>query len=479
MSNVKVLPNKADFAFLNRPSDKEMEKLVISCFILMGRVAIKRYYGIIQEKWFTDIVYRRIFRVATEMYQEGLEIEFSILRQRLQAIAGWDEIQDGDERLQLTLDEGIRLENIDNYVGILSEQFRLRMAQDVLMDAWKDVSQKPSRSNATNSISIISKAVNKLQEVAAEGVLKSGHTLGQIAVEQEKRRLEIAARQELYTGIQSGFKPVDEMTLGFQNGDLIILAGRPSMGKTASAVDIILNASEIYPKKTFIFESVEMSKEAIYERFISKKTGINLAKLRAPARLSEDEFRKIKRASESLMDSNIVILDSTDSLDEAVMGWHRIADKRDVGGVVIDYLQLLANLEMQSVGNNMYLAGSKTGKRVKKTAKDLRIPIIALSQVSRRCEERPNQRPLLSDLSESGTIEQDADVVIFIFRPAVYDPELENNRVELIVAKQRNGPTGTALLAFTPSTATISNLEAKHIKEQQLLTSEIKASLKK
>ncbi len=247
------------------------------------------------------------------------------------------------------------------------------------------------------------------------------------------------------TGISTGFKALDEMTSGLQPGDLIIIAGRPSMGKTTLAVNIAENAALGSGKSAAIF-SMEMSSESLTLRMISSLGRINQANLRA-GRLSEDDWPRIDSAMTQLGNAKIFV-DETPSLTptEIRARARRLKRERGLDLVVVDYLQL-----MQVAGNkeNRATEISEISRSLKALAKELKVPVIALSQLNRGVEQRVEKKPVMSDLRESGAIEQDADVILLIYREEVYDQNTTRKGIaDIIIAKQRNGPTGEVQMTF-------------------------------
>ncbi|TVP56979.1 MAG: replicative DNA helicase [Halomonadaceae bacterium] len=249
------------------------------------------------------------------------------------------------------------------------------------------------------------------------------------------------------TGLTSGFKDLDEMTSGFQPSDLIIIAGRPSMGKTAFAMNLVENAIMASDKATLVF-SMEMPADAIVMRMLSSIGRINQTRIRR-GNLEEDDWPRLTSAVSLLKDKPLYI-DDTAALSPTEMRSRARRVARDNGGqlgmIMVDYLQL-----MRVPGNNEGRTAeiSEISRSLKGLAKELNCPVIALSQLNRSLEQRPNKRPVNSDLRESGAIEQDADVIAFIYRDEVYNEDSSDKGIaEIIIGKQRNGPIGTIRLAF-------------------------------
>ena len=252
------------------------------------------------------------------------------------------------------------------------------------------------------------------------------------------------------TGVPSGFRDLDSMTGGFQNSDLIIVAGWPSMGKTSFALNIAMNAATDSKKPTAIF-SLEKSKEEIALRILSSKTKVNLKSLRTGP-LTGQNRHDVTFALGSISDSPLWIDDTPAiSISQIQAGARRLKKDRELGLIIVDYLQLVKG---PAKADSREKEISDISRSLKALAKELQIPIIALSQLNRKVGERPNKRPQLADLRESGAIEQDADVIIFIYRDEVYTKSEDNPKgvkSEIIIEKHRNGPIGRAIVYFDPN----------------------------
>lgn len=267
------------------------------------------------------------------------------------------------------------------------------------------------------------------------------------------KTVEMSKNNSMVTGVPSGFTDLDRMTSGFQPGDMVVLAGRPSMGKTA----LCMNFARSSKVPVAIF-SLEMSKQQMGTRLISDIARVDSMKLRNGTGISEEEWRRLENAKK--VSSNIEIhIDDTPSLSilEMRARARSIKKNKGVGLIIIDYLQLMTGSSKEGRVQEV----SAISRGVKAMAKELDVPVIALSQLNRSLESRTDKRPILSDLKESGSIEQDADVVMFIYRDEVYNKAKDNPNLglaELIVGKQRNGPIGTVGLAWLPQFCTYTNL---------------------
>lgn len=263
-------------------------------------------------------------------------------------------------------------------------------------------------------------------------------------------------------GVPSGFKDLDTITAGFQKSDLIILAARPSMGKTSFALNLAEHAAIEEKIPVGIF-SLEMSKDQLVDRLLASQAGVDSWKLRT-GNLSDDDFPKIGYAMGVLSEAPMFIDDSPGgNVMEIRAKARRLQMEHDLGLIIVDYLQLMEGRSRSNESNRVQEI-SEISRSLKGLARELNVPIIALSQLSRAVEHRDNKRPQLSDLRESGSIEQDADVVMFLYRDDYYDPESDKKGItEILIKKHRNGPTGSLELYFNPGQMRFADLDKKRV----------------
>jgi len=262
------------------------------------------------------------------------------------------------------------------------------------------------------------------------------------------------------TGIPSGFPDLDRMTSGFQRSDLIIVAARPSVGKTAFALNIAQNVG-VRARETVAIFSLEMSASQLVQRMVCAESNVDAGRLRT-GRLEGDDWEKLTMAIGALSEAEIYIDDTPGvTVADIRAKLRRLKKERGLGLVVIDYLQLIQG--RGKPGENRQQEVSEISRTLKQIARELEVPVIALSQLSRGVEQRQDKRPMLSDLRESGSIEQDADIVAFLYRDDYYDRETERkNIIEIIIAKQRNGPVGTVELVFLKNFNKFVSLDRTH-----------------
>jgi replicative DNA helicase len=357
----------------------------------------------------------------------------------------------------VTLDDGLpQLHNLDSYVSIVKEKALLRRIIAVSHDTINRC--LTTEEDPKQILGAVEEALMKLGDVQSKNALA---TPAQIITEYEGGINAFLDTSKRIKGIGTGFLKFDEMTGGLREGELFILAARPAMGKTALALNIAQHvACNVKNPKAVAVFSLEMSKESLLTRMICAAARVDQQRFRA-GYLSADERASLQQALYSIVESPLYLDDSAGiNLMDVHSKLRRLQAEQDVGLVIIDYLQL-----MQGRGRfeNRVQEISSLSRGLKLMSKDLRVPFLVLSQLSRAPETRPgDHRPMLSDLRESGSIEQDADLVAFIFREEVYRPDKESLKglAELLLAKQRNGPTGRVKLAFLNRYTKFENLAA-------------------
>lgn len=307
---------------------------------------------------------------------------------------------------------------------------------------------------------LLGMAEAELFAVSDQNLKQDLASLESILLESFDRLEELHRNKGQLRGMKTGYRDLDNMTAGLQPSDLIILAARPAMGKTTLVTNLAYNVATIN-KKSVLFYSLEMSKEQLVDRMLSDVSGVDSWNIRT-GNLSDEDFAKLSEASGEMAEAPIFI-DDTPGLTvlEIRTKARRAAHQAPLGLIVIDYLQLIQG-NGRSDGNRVQEV-SEISRGLKLLARELNVPVIALSQLSRTVESRTPQVPQLSDLRESGSIEQDADIVMFIYREAYYNPDTDRENItDLILAKHRNGPTGKVELYFHPERLRFMSLDKKH-----------------
>jgi replicative DNA helicase len=422
------------------PHSDEAERSVIGS-ILLDNSTIHGVQEVLGHESFYSARHREIFRALEQLSETGTPMDLVTLRAELERMGQLDTVG-GPVYLAELLDGASRAANVEHYAKIVKEKATLRE----LIDAAQWIHATAGTPEAAAE-EILDEAEKRIFEVS-QGRLRSGFIHIRDSADETLKLIEdLTDRQELVTGTPTGFLELDEMTSGLQNTDLVILAARPSMGKTALALNFSANASLRHGKSVGVF-SLEMSHQQLFLRLLCSEARVDAHRLRT-GRIGKDEWQRIIAAYRELSNTRMYIDDTPGvSILEVRAKARRLKLERGLDILFIDYLQLMR-------GSGRYESRqqeiSDISRSLKGLAKELGIPIVALSQLSRATEQRSgDHRPQLSDLRESGAIEQDADVVMFLFREEVYkkdDPDLKG-RAELIIGKQRNGPIGTVNMVF-------------------------------
>lgn len=344
----------------------------------------------------------------------------------------------------------------DTYAEIVAQKAVRRR----LIKASGDISELGFDEDTTTQ-ELLEKAEAELFSVSDQSLKQDVISLESILTESFDRLEELHKNKGQLRGIRTGYRDLDNMTAGLQRSDLVILAARPAMGKTTFVTNLAYNVATI-AKQPVLFFSLEMSKEQLVDRMLADASGVDSWNIRT-GNLSDDDFSKLSEAMGEMAEAPIYI-DDTPGLTVLEMRTkaRRINHEQPLGLIIVDYLQLMQG-SGRSDGNRVQEV-SEISRGLKLIARELNVPLIALSQLSRTVESRSPQIPQLSDLRESGSIEQDADIVTFIYRPGYYEPdnpEVENI-TDLIIAKHRNGPTGKVQLYFHPERLRFMSLDKRH-----------------
>jgi replicative DNA helicase len=340
--------------------------------------------------------------------------------------------------------------NARHYAKIVKDQALLRRLLDTSRRIQEEVFTHPGTANE-----LVEKAEADLYKVAHEDRTGDLRSIEDV-LHDELDKLEKVSREGIaLTGTPSGFKDLDELTGGFQSGNLIVLAARPSMGKSALVTNMAENAAVDHGQPVALF-SLEMSETELAQRFIASQAKLNGDDLRK-GRVKADRWPKVIKATQKLASAPLYVDDSSDiAVLELRAKVRRLHARQPLGLVIVDYLQLL-RAEDSSVNRVEQVGQMSRGLKI--LARELNIPVIAVSQLSRAVEARPDKRPMLSDLRESGQVEQDSDLVIFIYRDEYYNRESERpGEADLIISKHRNGPVGSVVLTFLERHPKFANL---------------------
>jgi replicative DNA helicase len=458
LENAKILPQARD-----------LEEAVLGAIMLEAEAFDKVIEILHPESFYVD-AHLRIFRAMRMLYEENEPIDILTVNEKLK-VSGDLDIIGGSYFIASLTNKVSSSANIEFHARIIAQKYLQRelisLSSGVLKDAYDDT---------MDVFDLLDRAEGDLFELTETNMKKNTEKIGSVLLaeleEIDQRRLR-AVDGDVLTGVGSGFAELDRLTAGWQKSDLIILAARPGMGKTAFTLALARNASVDLDKPVAVF-SLEMSSNQLVSRLISMETEIDSEKLRKGT-LLEREWKHLTKNIDNLQKAPLFV-DDTPAIGifELRAKCRRLKAKHNIQMIVIDYLQLMTGGTEGKGGGNREQEISQISRSLKGIAKELNVPVIALSQLSRAVETRGGaKRPMLSDLRESGAIEQDADMVIFLYRPEYYqiteDEEGHDCRgvAEVIIAKNRNGALKTIKVRFVPNLAKFVDLDSQYLELPQ------------
>ena len=421
------------------PNVVEMEKSVLASMLVRDGEVIPTVTSILQEDDFYREEHRIVFRAILRLNAKKISPNILSLIEEVRTSDDAKKIESA--YLYALAESGYTTAFAETYSRKIKEKSTLRK----LIVAGEEISEE-AFSDKKPTIEIMDDAERKILEITSHNESSVFESLAPILTRTFEKINAAMSSKEQYSGVESGFSDLDAVTTGFQPSDLILIAARPSMGKTAFALNVALQAS--MKGNSVAMFSLEMSKEQLGHRLISTKTRIDSLRLRR-GELSDSELSDTVDAMSSLSELKFFIDDTPGiSVMEVRSKARRLKNEHGLNSILIDYLQLMQGRESRTVDSRQQEI-SDISRSLKSLARELKVPVIALSQLSRGVELRAEKRPQLSDLRESGSLEQDADIVMFLYREEYYDRETENNNLaELIIAKNRNGPTTSVTLQF-------------------------------
>ena len=434
------------------PHSIEAEQSVIGS-MLMDKDAVIVALDMISSEDFYSKQYAILYETMLELFNEGKEMDLVVIQNRLREKNLAPELSSLDfiKEIITTVPTSA---NIKYYATIVKEKSTLRK----LIKLNEDIAN--SCYVGSDSLEdILARTEKDIFELLQSRTAKDIRPIEDIA-KNVLYRIEAASRtREVVTGIPTGFIDLDYKTSGLQPSDLVLIAARPSMGKTAFVLNMVQHIAMKKELPCMIF-SLEMSSEQLVQRMIAMETGIDSQKLRT-GNLNDNDWDPLIRGIVDVSDSKIIIDDTPGiSVGELRSKCRKVKLEKGLSIVIIDYLQLMTGSSKRSENRQQEI--SEISRSLKALAREIKAPVVALSQLSRACETRPDHRPMLSDLRESGAIEQDADIVMFLYRDDYYHKDTEHpNEAEVIIAKQRNGPIGTVNLMWKPETTRFVNISRR------------------
>ncbi|MFD2117431.1 replicative DNA helicase [Paenibacillus yanchengensis] len=435
------------------PQSVEAEQAVIGAILLVPESLITAMERL-QSEDFYQASHRVIFEAMIELAESNQPIDLVTItsylldRQLLEEVGGVSYLSKLANAVPTAA-------NVDYYAQLVEEKSMLRR----LINAATNIVTE-GYASADDVGLLLSDAERQILEISNRRSTSGFISIRDVLMEVFEKVELLYSNQGRASGIPSGFVDLDRMTAGFQPSDLIIVAARPSVGKTAFALNVAQNVG-VRARETVAIFSLEMSAAQLVQRIICAEANVDATRMRT-GMLEGDDWEKLTMAIGALSEAEIYIDDTPGiTVAEIRAKCRRLKKERGLGMVLIDYLQLIQGRGKS--GENRQQEVSEISRTLKMIARELELPVIALSQLSRGVEQRQDKRPMMSDLRESGSIEQDADIVAFLYRDDYYDKESEKkNIIEIIIAKQRNGPVGTVELAFLKNFNKFVNLDRAH-----------------
>ena len=434
------------------PQNVEAEQAVLGAMLLSHDAVIVAMEKLQSQDFYRD-VHRIIFEAMEHLHRENKEIDVITLPDELKRMKKLDDVGGLEYVLNLPNLVGSAA-NIEYYANIVAEK---ALARNLISTCTELTTEADDGQKETEALlDDAERRILQLSDTKNRGDFASVGAVVEVTLDKITKLYENKAG---LTGLPTGFRDLDRMTSGLQPSDLILVAARPSMGKTAFTLNIAQNVG-VRQHKTVAFFSLEMSQEQLVQRLLCQIAHIDSQKLRTGQLNSDEEWTRLTDACDKLYESPIYI-DDTPGISVAEMRSkaRRLKSEHGLDLIIVDYLQLMQGRNAESRQQEI----SEISRSLKALARELKVPLIALSQLSRSVESRQDKRPMLSDLRESGALEQDADIVSFLYREDYYDKETENQHItEVILAKHRNGPVGSVKLYFKNEFTLFLNLDTQH-----------------
>ncbi len=438
----------------NMPNSLEAEQSVVGA-MLIDRDAIQVASEMIGKDDFYNQQLGMLFEAMVELHQEGTPVDNVTLQNRLKEKNAPPQVYNMDYILNMASSVPTSA-NVKYYAEIVLEKSKRRelihSCQDIINNSYQDDNELDALMNDTE------KEIFRITQMRDTGDYVPISEIVMNAL----NKIEIASKlQGTVTGLPTGFTDLDYKTAGFQPSDLILIAARPSMGKTAFVLNIAQHMA-FHKDKTVAIFSLEMSKEQLVNRLMSMESHVDSQHIRT-GNMTDMDWENLIESADLIGRSHLIIDDTPGiSIQELQSKCRKYKMEHNLHIIMIDYLQLMSGSGKRSSESRQQEV-SEISRALKALARELNVPVVALSQLSRAVESRPDHRPMMSDLRESGAIEQDADMVMFIYRDDYYNKDTDRKGVsEIIIAKQRNGPIGTVELAWLPEYTKFANLEQSH-----------------
>lgn len=431
------------------PNDVQAEQAVLGS-MLVDKDAVLTVVEILTPEDFYRSEHAEIYSAIIDLYNKNTPIDLLTLKAQLE-VRGTYDVVNGFEYLASLTNPMYSISNVEYYAKIVEEKSILRR----LINASNEINKAGYEASGEVS-DALELAERKIFEIAQKKKQKSYAVIKDVLVDTFDNLEKLANTPEGIVGVPSGFKDLDDKTLGFSPGQLVVVAARPAMGKSAFALNIVANAA-IRANCPTVYFSLEMGKEELVSRILASESMVDSVKIRS-GKLDDNDWVSLTNTAGEISETKIFLDDSAGyTTIELRAKCRKMKMEHDIGLIVIDYLQLM---DASKANASRQADISEISRSLKSLAREIGVPIIALSQLSRAPEQRLDHRPMLSDLRESGSIEQDADMVMFLYRDDYYNPETEKKNVaEVILAKNRGGSTGTVELLWLGQYTKFVNLD--------------------
>ena len=435
----------------------KIEQTTLGCMLVDRSAAITAQATLSEEDFYAQ-EHKAIFRAIDKVINKNLDIDLPTVVDELVASRELESIGDVDY-LSSIMELAMNPSQIDQYIKILQDKTIIRK----MIDFANELPELWNKDTSNSVEDFIADEESKFLSITRNRKVGDFQSSKEVLDVMKAKMSDRARSSKGLTGVTSGFTDLDGVTLGWQKGDMIILAARPSMGKTALSLNFLINAA-VKERKTVAIFSIEMPADQLMQRLVASRSGVDGQKIRS-LNMNDRDSMKVDSAMNELSSLKLFIDDKTNTMADIGVKARKLKSTHDdLSLIVIDYLQLA------KMGGNKKFDGeqaevSEISKAIKSLAKELQVPIIALSQLSRSVEKRDDKRPMMSDLRSSGSIEQDADIVLFIYREDYYkqkevgDESDNNSVVELAIAKHRQGARGTVKLLFMKNIGLFSDFE--------------------
>lgn len=429
------------------PQNVDAEKSVLGA-ILLDRDALVKVLSFLKPTHFYENRHALIYQAMSDLFMASVSIDQLTLTDFLQKKGQLKEV--GGRSYLVELIESVPTSaHAEEYARNIKEK---SLRRHLISAAAEITNLAFDEERPTNEV--VNQSQQELFNVSVQGVEKGFTHIRDVLEQVYEDAAQVSSNEGSLLGVTTGFRDLDGLLGGLQKSDLVIIAARPSMGKTSIVLDMVRSLGLVGKKVAFF--SLEMSQQQLVARLLASESGVGLWEMRT-GKLKEDEFAKLSEATGILSDLPISIDDSPGSnIIELKTKARRLYMEQGIDAIFVDYLQLIQGNTKEGRTQEV----SQISAELKNLARELKVPVVALSQLSRRAEDRPDHMPQLADLRDSGSIEQDADIVMFIHREEMYDPETEKKGIaEIKIAKHRNGPTGTINLAWVKELASFRDLK--------------------